>query len=150
MMSLRKFPVFSSCYLALGAAAVVLFSGCGNEAGFYDVSGTVQLNGEDVRLGRIIFSPDSKKDNSGPQGLANVSEGQITEVVRPIVGGPHWMEIQVYDGVAFEDVEGTVTTGKRIIPPQTLQVELPRSDVELTIDIQGKDGEEIEVNVQVQ
>ena len=141
---------FSAHGFAFGVAAVVLFSGCGNESGFYNVSGTVQVDGKDVPRGRIIFSPDGSKNNSGPQGLVKIFEGEITEVVRPIVGGAHWLEIQAYDGVSYEDVEGTVASGKRIIPSQQVQVDLPRSDVALTIDVQPQSDGKFLVYVQLQ
>ena len=141
---------FVSHCLALGVAAVVLSSGCGNESGFYDVSGTVQVDGKDVPRGMIIFSPDGSKDNSGPQGLAKISKGEITEVVRPIVGGPHWLEIQAYDGVSYEDIEGAVASGKRLIPSQQVQVDLPRSDVELAIDVHEQSDGKYSADVQVQ
>lgn len=149
MISISEYLANSSCYRAVGVAAIVLLAGCGNESGFYDLSGTLQLNGEDVPKALIIFSPDRSNGNSGSQGLVMVSEGEIIEVVRPVVGGPHWMEVQLYDGVPYEDVEGTVTMGRRLLPSQHVQLELPLSDAELVVNVQGQEDEEITVGVEI-
>ncbi len=151
MTTLESFHFFRFVYLTLNITVFVLFSGCSkNKSGFYDVSGTVQLNGEDVPAGRIIFSPDRDKGNSGAQGLVEIAQGKITKVSRPVVGGPHWLEIQAYDSVAQEDVEGVLTLGKRLIPAQNVQVDLPRSDVELAVDVRGQAGNRFTVDVKVQ
>ena len=111
-MTFHNIRSFSVWYLALCPAAFVLLSGCNKKAGFYEVSGTIQLNGKVVPMGMIVFSPDRPKGNSGPQGLAEIFQGRITRTRRPVVGGPHWLEIHAFDGVAFEEEEGTVAKVK--------------------------------------
>jgi len=151
MMTLMKFDFFSFRYLAMNMAVIAILSGCSNnEPGFFDVTGTVQFNGKDVPAGKIIFSPDGGAGNTGSQGLVEISQGKITKVNRPIVGGPHWLEIQAYDGVEGRDVEGMVTLGKQLLPPQEVQVDLPRADVELAIDMQGQADKKVTVDIKVQ
>ncbi len=150
MKTLKNFCFSRLGYLTLNVAVLMFYSGCNNnKPGYFDVSGTVQLNGKDVPTGRIIFSPDGGKGNSGAQGLVEISQGKITKVIRPIVGGPHWLEIQAFDGAAGKDVEGMVTLGKRLIPIQKAQVDLPRSDVELAIDMQGTADNRFTVTVKI-
>ena len=128
----------------------VTLVGCGYDEGFYDVSGTVSFEGKPAPKGLIIFSPDRGQGNSGPQGLVRVTEGEIDDVVRPTVGGPHWLEVQVFDGVAFQEVEFTNEDGKPLMPPESIQVELPRADMELVVEITKQDDKTFKIDVKAQ
>ncbi|QDV66708.1 hypothetical protein Poly24_03950 [Rosistilla carotiformis] len=69
-----------------------LLSGC-DQGGLqrYRVSGEVTIQGEPAPGGSIIFTPDTAKGNSGPQGSANIVDGKYDTASGGIgvVGGPH-------------------------------------------------------------
>ncbi|MEM7452996.1 MAG: hypothetical protein AAF456_01450 [Planctomycetota bacterium] len=76
-----------------------VLSGCsGNEdPRTIQISGTVTLNGEPIRNGKISFSPDTQQGNSGPMGVARIKDGKFdtTDIGgRGVVGGPHRVEIE--------------------------------------------------------
>lgn len=150
MTLLEHFHFFRIGVLTLSVAVLVLLSGCGGDSGFYEVSGTVQLNGEDVPTGIIVFSPDSRGGNSGAQGAVEISQGKIVQTGHPVIGGPHWIEIQAFDGVPYQGVEMMQTMGKMLLPSQKVQVDLPRSDVELTINMQKQADGSYAVEVKTQ
>jgi hypothetical protein len=78
---------------------VALAAGCGTpEEGpeRFHVSGTVTYEGQPVKTGTVYFTPDSSKDNKGPQGVAQIVDGQYSteaEGGKGHVGGPHKLSI---------------------------------------------------------
>jgi len=66
--------------LLLGVALLgcIAAAGCTSDSGptRYRVSGEVRVNGEPVPYGEILFTPDSSKSNSGPQGIAMIQNGK--------------------------------------------------------------------------
>jgi len=54
-------------------ALVVLCMGCGQEGN--RISGMVTFDGKPVPAGKIYFTPDSSKGNSGPTGYADINNG---------------------------------------------------------------------------
>lgn len=147
LTSKPSFGWMNLCFL--WAVAVAGWVGCEKGPPRYQVTGTVSFNGQPVPAGRIVFTPDRPKGNSGPQGVAAIEEGKIIPGHRNVVGGPHWMEIQCFDGVPYEGREVRVTYGRPLLPMQTIQVDLPRSDAELTVDIQEDSSKEYAVDVKV-
>ena len=135
--------------LSLVALAFLVATGCDSSPNRFEVTGTLKIDGTPVPMGMIVMTPDKPKGNSGPQGIAEVRDGTIVQTHREIVGGPHWLEIHTFDGVAYEDVEGTVQTGKPILEPQRVQVDLPRANAEVQIDMRKDGGGQYVVDVKV-
>ncbi|MBN2021567.1 MAG: hypothetical protein JW809_02130 [Pirellulales bacterium] len=51
--------------------------GCGKDAvPRHNLSGTVTFRGKPVPVGLIVFEPDATKGNRGPQGYAQIFDGQ--------------------------------------------------------------------------
>ncbi|MCA9230726.1 MAG: hypothetical protein KDA57_08740 [Planctomycetales bacterium] len=134
----------SACLLLAGLA------GCDSGPQRFSVSGVVQYNGEEVPAGHLIFTPDGRKGNQGPQGVAMVQKGEIVQNEnRRLVGGPHWVNIMAFDGVPFNDGEMIINDGKPLLPEQVVQVDLPMADAELTIDLMEEAKGEYAVNIAV-
>jgi hypothetical protein len=115
---------------------LVSLTGCDDGPPRYEVTGVVTFEGQPVPTGRLIFTPDNAAGNRGPQGVAVVERGVIeTEYDRRVIGGPHWVQIMAFDGVAFEDGEGTVVQGRPLCSIVQAPVDLPLDDVELKIEI---------------
>ncbi|MBL8867676.1 MAG: hypothetical protein JNK93_19130 [Planctomycetia bacterium] len=60
--------------LALLPTIVLFATGCGGD-GTSRVSGTVKFAGQPVKAGKIYFTPDGAKGNSGPTGYAEIIDG---------------------------------------------------------------------------
>jgi len=79
----------------------LLTTGCAQDNGptRYDISGSVTLDEKPLQHGSIIFTPDTDKGNSGPQGVAKIENGQYNTANqgRGTVGGPHTVDIMVED-----------------------------------------------------
>jgi len=75
-------------------------SGCGGSGvERVEVSGAVTYKGELVPAGPVIFEPDPKQGNIGPQGFAKIKDGKYqTESGLGSVGGPVIVRITVFDG----------------------------------------------------
>lgn len=92
----------------------------------FDVSGNVTFDGKPVDYGSITFTPDTSKQNSGPQGTAKIRDGKYdtSNDGRGVVGGPH----QVIITGMNKDVED-ITLENRSPPPfpeYTTEVDLPK------------------------
>lgn len=84
------------CVLAIG-----LLAGCGrNNAKRVTVSGKVSFRGQPVPTGIISFTPDVKRGNRGPQGVAKIIDGQYTtdDHGKGSVRGPQLVEIRGFGG----------------------------------------------------
>lgn len=72
----RHFGLTSRCLAVLLGAFAVVAAGCGEDGvDRQNLSGTVTYQGKPVPMGNIIFEPDAKKGNRGPQGYSNVLDG---------------------------------------------------------------------------
>ena len=58
--------------------ACLAIASCSSDRGptRYRVSGEVKVAGQSVPYGEILFTPDSSKGNSGPQGIAIIQQGK--------------------------------------------------------------------------
>src|SRR5262245_22357071 len=80
-----------ACGLALlGLVALV---GCRGDSGQnrFRVSGTVTFGGKPIAQGDVLFTPDGSKQNSGPQGIATIRDGQFDTAAangKGVAGGP--------------------------------------------------------------
>lgn len=99
----------------------------------YRVTGTVAYDGHPVFSGQVLFTPDGSQGNTGPQGLATISEGRIdTRGTRApgIAGGA--MIVQISGQLDRE--------GNRFVHHE-LRREFPRDAAsELVIDIDPRDA----------
>lgn len=135
----------------LGLACVFgLCSGCDRGPQMYEVTGRITYEGKEVPAGRIVFTPDHTKGNSGAQGVARVNAGELkTEPERQVVGGPHWIQLLAYDGVAYEDREGVMPQGRALFPLTQVAVDLPLADAKLDIRVTpGATEPQVEVSVE--
>lgn len=107
---------------------VAIAASCGR-AGVerYRVTGAVTYAGKPIVGGEVLFTPDGRGGNRGPQGVAAIREGRFdTSGSRaPGVGG----------GATIVRVVGAIDTdGKRLVRHE-FTVDLPRCDHEFAIEI---------------
>jgi hypothetical protein len=106
-----------------------LVAGCLSDPGpkRYRVSGEITFDGKPVPDGEILFTPDSGKGNSGPQGVAIIKDGRYdTSGTRApgVAGGPTVVQV-----AALSD-----PTGKLLCEYQ-FTIDLPKSDTTHRIEI---------------
>src|SRR5262245_53632678 len=121
--SMTRQTVFS----VVAIAGLMCLSGCGGAPDGpmrYQIHGKVTAKGQPVKEGRIFFSPDTEKGNSGPGAMAFIRDGEYdTQDGHGIVGGPHIVDILGWDEPTDpESDEEPVATVKQIFP-----VDLPDS-----------------------
>ena len=102
---------------ALLCMLAALLAGCGGPPGppRYRVRGTVTCGGRPVPAGEVLFSPDGRRGNKGPQGIAIIKDGRYdTEGSRaPALESP----------------------GGGLIAEHELTIDLPQADSEQPIEI---------------
>ena len=78
--SSRWFGV-AACVVA-GLVAAVFATGCGSkiDEGRHRVRGRILFAGNPVTHGDIVLTPDAARGNSGPQGIARISNGRYDTV----------------------------------------------------------------------
>lgn len=112
--------------LALVLASV---AGCGQRGRErFRVSGTVTHAGQPVRLGRVVFEPDTARGNDGPQGFAPIENGRFDTSgphCKGAVGGPTLVRI---DGLEVTGGEDAAASGKLLFPTHEEAIDLPRAD----------------------
>jgi hypothetical protein len=104
-------------------------AGCNADRGptRYRVSGEVKFAGQSVPYGEILFTPDSGKGNSGPQGIAMIQQGKYdTAGTRApgVAGGPTVVTV-----TALADPSG------KLICEYQFSIDLPKGDTTHNIDI---------------
>jgi hypothetical protein len=118
--------------LALAAVITGCSSGPTNEPTRYRVSGTVTFDGKPVPYGDVVFTPDSAKKNTGPQGIAKIRDGKFDtslEKGKGAGGGPTLVK-----------VTGLTGEGGQPLCEYELKVDLPKQDStqELVVPAEGK------------
>ncbi len=117
-------------------------SGCGGSGvERVVVSGTVTYKGELVPAGPVIFEPDPKRGNTGPQGFARIKDGKYqTELGLGSVGGSVIVRITCCDG---ENVSQAYPFGAPIfLPPYETRIELPHGGSSTQdFDVPPQEGE---------
>lgn len=114
----------------------VVLVGCGRGPQRYEVTGSVTFDGVPVPAGRLVFTPDNKAGNPGPQGVARIEAGSIETLEdRRVIGGSHWVQILAFDGQAYEDGEGLQTQGRPLCGVVQAPVELPLGHAQLSIEV---------------
>ena len=120
----------ASClrWAMLGVLAAAL-TGCGGPSGppRFRVSGPVTCGGRPVPHGEILFSPDGRQGNKGPQGIAIIKDGRYdTEGSRApgASGGPTVVRVTALE-----------SPGGGLIAEQEFTIDLPQADSEQSIEI---------------
>jgi len=100
--------------------ALLTAIGCGNSDGRTVLTGNVTYKGEPLVYGLIYFNPDTKKGQSGPQGVGEIRNGSYrTNPEYGPVPGPHIVRI----------------TGWSQLPEQGMLPPALFTDHEISIDI---------------
>jgi hypothetical protein len=115
----------------LALTGIVWLSGC-SESGptRYRVSGEARFNGAPIPFGDVLFTPDGAKQNSGPQGIANIRDGKFDTSGtdgKGIAGGPTVVRVT--------GLSGPPDKGGKLICEYEYTVELPRGDSTLIIEV---------------
>ncbi|PQO38674.1 hypothetical protein C5Y96_01970 [Blastopirellula marina] len=117
------------------AASLLLFlaaGGCGAGDSSVHLTGHVTYDGQPVPRGTITFSPDGKQGNTGHGSKAIITDGAYTtQESFGLVGGPHVVRIEGFDGVA----NGDNLDGKLLFPPHEESYDLPMESGEYDFDI---------------
>lgn len=125
---------FQNLSLLFALTVAVLLDGCGSNANGperIDVKGTVTFDGKPVPQGRIIFEPDSKAGNDGPQGYAEIENGTYDTAAtgKGPVPGAQIVTITGYDGNVVppsDDDEGS-PLGAPLFDAWRTKHEVPKS-----------------------
>lgn len=112
----------SSSQNALVAVVILMLGGCDGPPGpdRYRVSGAVTCGGRPVPHGEILFSPDGRRGNTGPQGVAVITGGRFdtmgTRAPGP-AGGPTVVRVTALE-----------TPGGGLIAEHEFTIDLPKAD----------------------
>jgi hypothetical protein len=116
---------------ALGIVAFALVAGCTDPGPKrYRVSGEAKFNGAPIVFGDVVFTPDGSKQNSGPQGIAQIRDGKFDTVGldgKGIGGGPMVVKVTVHSG--------PLDKGGKFICEYEYTVDLPRGDTTHNIEV---------------
>ncbi|MBN9522675.1 hypothetical protein J0H58_29830 [bacterium] len=140
------------------AAVVVLAFGCGPGSKGYRVTGRVTFKGQPVPVGKIYFTPDASKGNTGPTGYADIKDGAYDTSVAGgmgFVGGPVVIEIEGFDPNAKAEPDKNDKSGevliKSLFPRYDLAAELPKAastkDVDVPADAVNRQPAKTKVHV---
>ncbi|PQO47566.1 hypothetical protein [Blastopirellula marina] len=125
----RRLLVFA---VLLSAA---LAFGCGPSTSTTHIHGDVTYNGQPVPAGTIYFEPDTAAGNSGPGSVAIIRNGAYdTSEALGVVGGPHIVRIEGYDGIAH----GDNLDGSPLFATYETTTELPMSSSSVDFDVPKK------------
>ena len=123
-------------------AVVFVGAGCSDPGPQrFRISGNVTFDNQPIQHGDILFTPDGAKENSGPQGIAQIRNGKFdTGAVdgKGIAGGHTVVRIT-----------GFTAQGGKILCETEIRLELPRADQTKSFDVplkdafRGKQGPEI-------
>lgn len=108
---------------------ICVLTGCLGDPGpkRYRVSGEITFDGKPVPHGEIVFTPDSGKGNSGPQGIAIIQDGLFdTKGTRApgVAGGATVVQV-----AALADANG------KLLCEYQLNLDLPKADSTHKIEI---------------
>ena len=127
-MSFKRRVEFWKLCLAVGL--LMLPAGCGQRGRErFDLKGKVSYNGQSVKAGYIVFTPDASAGNAGPGAQADIHEGKyFTNPALGTIGGPHVARIFAYDGKAYTPPGSKMplVMGHPLFSPYTVKVDLPK------------------------
>jgi hypothetical protein len=104
-------------------------AGCTSDPGptRYRVSGEITFNGQPVPHGEILFTPDSGKGNSGPQGIALIQNGFYDTAGSRAPGAA--------GGATVVQVAALADANGKLLCEYQFTVDLPKADSTQKIDI---------------
>lgn len=98
----------------------------------YQVRGFVTLNGKPVPAGEIIFEPDPKKGNVGPQSRNEIKDGNFeTQAGKGVVPGGVIATIKPHNGKPHPENKFGLPTH----PTVQIFFEMPRADLERNFEV---------------
>jgi hypothetical protein len=135
----KSSPAFSSlgCLLLL----LVLVAGCDNGPKRYHVSGQVLYDGKPVPSGEILFDPDARKGNDGPQGFARIQDGRYDTRNGGIAAGPGPQIVRIFgfDGKSRPELE--LPHGRPLfLPEHKTTADIPNGDATIDFPIPALKG----------
>src|SRR5262245_35197252 len=114
--------------LVLGLLAAVALAGCSqSDSKRFRVSGEAKFAGKPIPYGEVLFTPDGSKQNSGPQGIAPIRDGQYDTAAsggKGIAGGPTVIRVTGLSG-----------PGGKLLCEYEYKVDLPRSDTTHAVEV---------------
>jgi hypothetical protein len=120
-----------SSAFAIGLIATALVAGCSDKGPTrYRVSGDAKFNGTPIVFGDVVFTPDGSKQNSGPQGIAQIRDGKFDTAGpdgKGVAGGPTAVKVTVHSG--------PLDKGGKFICEYEYTVDLARGDTTLNIEV---------------
>lgn len=101
----------------------------------YDRWGKVTYKGQPIPRGTIHFDPDLHAPNDGPQGYADIINGEFDTRKKPGLGsgsGKYFLRINAADGIPGPEAPmgKPLFTSEAMVPR-----DLPAEPTELTIDV---------------
>lgn len=127
---------------ALLAFSLFIVAGCAEPGPpRFRLSGEATFDGKPIVHGDMVFTPDAAKDNSGPQGFAQIRDGKFD------TKGPEGKGIG--GGATIVRITGFTAAGGKILCETEISVDLPKSDGTHKFDVpakaafKGKQGPEI-------
>jgi hypothetical protein len=135
----KSVELLQAVLLSLGCVVVLGLghSGCGGAAGApgtYEISGDIAYEGNPIPAGSINFIPDEKKGNTGPTGIATITDGKYrTAPGRGVQGGAYILQISANDGEPVEGADAgdgaTVSAGTPLFAPNSeMTVDIPKGE----------------------
>nr|WP_235989738.1 hypothetical protein [Bremerella alba] len=110
--------------------------GCNSGDSTVHLTGHVTHDGKPVPRGTITFSPDTQQGNSGHGSKAIIYDGTYTtQESFGLVGGPHMVRIEGFNGVAH----GDNLDGKLLFKPHEESYDLPMESGEYDFEIPPSD-----------
>lgn len=133
--------------VGLVGLVVCLLSGCGKSDGF-DTSGNVTFKGAPVPAGKIYFSPDGSKGNSGATGYATIKDGKYDTAApdgKATAGGAMTVRIEGWDPTSRGQQDKGDTSGEEtfeaLFPSYETTAELAAANATQDFDIPAEAAE---------
>jgi hypothetical protein len=99
------------------------------------VWGDVTWKGQPVPYGVVYFSPDTKKNNKGPQGFALIKEGHFDSRDAKSKGCVTGPLVAVVQGCTGEGRSSTFPYGKPLFASHELSLDVPAEGGQLDLTI---------------
>lgn len=113
-------------------------AGCGGDPG-YNLSGKVTFAGKPIPQGKIYFTPDGAKGNTGAPGYADIKDGTYNTASaggKKHIGGPMQIRIEGFDPTEKgEDSPSEAFTIKALFPSYDMTADLDKSAATKDFDV---------------
>ena len=137
--------------LTLLAASCLLcplsLAGCGGSSGVErtDLKGKATFAGKPIVYGQIDFLPDTGKSHKGPQGSAEIVNGEYdtSKTGAGVLPGPHKVQLTAYESRPASSTDETVTTKAAplfVAYELTADVKGPEYNVDVPAEAKGFDA----------